>query len=206
LDDQPPQGQVAIGTKIKEAGLSGAILSFGGTIWLALGFIGLEGFGGYVPFVCVLIVGISLVSMNLRNYFIGKKLPQSESNFSRNRKTYLLVNRLQYGGLILTLIVTNVLKEELFLMPVIGVIVGLHFIALRNVIAKTPAYLKGLILITVSILSVLLLPSKFTFGMPIDHQFIIWGLVPGIVASATLWSDATRALARGLSLMRATRK
>jgi hypothetical protein len=180
-----------IGTRASERGLHAVIVAVGGSIWAFFGLQGLQGWGGALPFIALAVIPIALVAVGLALRARAARMAQGASRFQAMRGRYLTIVRLEYGAIIAAIIICNLIHQQMYLMPIIALIVGIHFFALVPVLQTRSAYVKGALLVLIAILTPLALPQH---AHPGGRDLLPWELLPGLATAAVLWIDSLTAL------------
>lgn len=186
------------GSTVREAGVHAIIVTLGGGIWGFFGAVGLDGRYGLVPQIIDVFIVLLLVAAGWMLVQAARHLPQEgQTRFQARFRTYLQVVRIEYVAIAAAVILGNVIHQQIWIMPVIALIVGIHFFALVNILQRVPALVKGALLCLTIIITVALLPATVRFN---GGEVVLWAFVPGIACAMVLWVDAVMALGRGYSL------
>ena len=199
---QAPKDTTAPGTRLYERGTHAIIVACGGAIWAFFGLQGLQGWRGWIPFAVLAPIPVLIILAGLYLRARSVALPQGESRWKRGRGGYLMIVRLEYLAILAAIILCAVFQQTVYLLPIIAVIVGLHFFALRSILPTIPAIVKGAILTLVGILTVALLPQRIAAGAPIGQALILWEVFPGLMIAAVLWFDGAAAALGGFRMLR----
>ena len=192
----------APGTRLYERGTHAIIVACGGAIWAFFGLQGLQGWRGWMPFAVLAPIPLLIILAGLYLRTRSIALPLGESRWKRGRGGYLMIVRLEYLAIGAAIILCALLQRTVYLLPIIAVIVGVHFFALRSILPTVPAIVKGAILTLVGALTVALLPQRIVAGAPMEHTLILWEVVPGLLSAAVLWFDGVSAALGGFRLLR----
>lgn len=133
------------------------IIALSGGFWAFFGAQGFEGRYGSLPLLVDLIIVLALAAAGWMLVQAARQLPQAGvTRFQTRFRTYLLIVRLEYSAIILTVILGNVLQQQNPIMPIIALIVGIHFFALVNILQRIPSIIKGALLCLTAIITVVL--------------------------------------------------
>jgi hypothetical protein len=184
------------GTQVSERGRHCLILSVGGAIWSIVAIVsGLHMAKSWLPvLVIVIIVGLLLAAGSLYVIRMAKRFPADVSHYQQMRGWYWRIVRIQYGAIILAVIIAIFNSPvALSLMLIIALINGLHFIALGPVLRQPygAAYIKGILLCLLAIGTWLFVPTFATIG---SIHVLLWWVIPGFGTTIILWADAIPAL------------
>lgn len=186
------------GARAREAGQHAVVVGIGGGVWAFFGSLGLGGLFGSAPGVFDIIVVLALAGAGWTLTRSLEGTPAGDqTQFQTRFRSYLMIVRIEYGAIVLAVVLGAVLKQVNWIMPVVAVIVGVHFLALVNILERIPAIIKGVALIVVALVTVTVLPVSVSAG---GHSLLLWALVPGAACALTLWIDGALALARGYRL------
>ncbi len=148
---------------VRSAGIASLICSFFGCIWILVG-VGLIDVGHARLFWNVL-VGLGVLMLITSILFIarpGDDGPRRE-DWPAVVKRLRIVNAVQWGAILVAILILNVLHRTALIPWVISIIVGIHFVPLGYILRLTSYKLLGISIITMD-LAVLALPPAMRYG------------------------------------------
>ncbi len=180
--------------------------SVGGGILVFLGAVGFQGKYGLLPPIAALVVTLALMMGSLAlltNADRALAAHPSAASSPRPRgptvhERYLTITRVEYAGFFVALIACNLLGQMIWLMPLVAIISGIHYLALGRLARSVSAWAKGSLLCVLAVAVVALLPALYPAHVAASTQIYLWWVVIGFVGGAILWFDAVYCLVRGL--------
>jgi hypothetical protein len=180
--------------------------SVGGGVLVFLAAVGFQGKYGYLPPIAALVVTAVLIFASLAQLTNADRAlvanPAASTATSTRgaavRDRYLLTTRLEYVGFLVALVACNLLNQMAWLLPLVAVISGAHYLALGRVLRSVSAWAKGSILCLLAVAVVAFLPAMYPAHAPLSAQIYLWWVVVGFAGGAVLWFDAILCLAQGL--------
>ena len=177
--------------------------SVGGGIFVFLATIGFQGHIGLVPpiaavGVTVLLIIASMVALTNADRALAANpaLASDSPRSAKARRGYVLTTQFEYVGFIVVLVVCNLLNQMVWLLPLVGIIAGIHYLALGRILRSVSAWAKGAILCVASVATVAFLPALYPPHAALTAQVYLWWIVVGFIAGAVLWFDAILCLAQ----------
>ncbi|HZC07441.1 MAG TPA: hypothetical protein VE338_17535 [Ktedonobacterales bacterium] len=179
--------------------------SVGGGVFVFLATIGFQGKYGYLPPIAAFVVAAALIFLSLvaltnadRALAADRTLATSEPRDIRIRERYLQITRLEYVGFVVALIICNLLDQMAWLMPLVAIVSGIHYLALGRVLRSVSAWAKGAILCLAAVATIAFLPALYPPHASPAAQVYLWWIVVGFIGGAVFWFDAILCLTQGL--------
>jgi hypothetical protein len=179
--------------------------SVGGGVLVFLGAVGFQGKYGYLPPIAAAVVAVALMFASLaqltnadRALAANPSLADTTPRTAAVRERYLLITRLEYVGFLVALIACNLLNQMAWLLPLVAIISGAHYLALTRVLRSVSAWAKGAILCMLAAAVVAFLPAMYPAHVAASAQIYLWWVVVGFAGGAVLWFDAILCLTQGL--------
>jgi hypothetical protein len=172
----PPEPEVAAtGQRV-----TAILLAIIGGVWWAAGAASLEGPAWIVLLVLGLAEIVALVVISVRTLGVEG----SAELFQRNRRKFNVINAIQAVAIITVVVGCGQTKNEAWMMPLVAIIVGLHFLPFAAMFHWLGNRWMGLALIAVGLVGCVLAAT----ASPIKTVFAITGLGSASVLWAGAWS------------------
>lgn len=184
--------------------------SVGGGIFVFLATDGFQGHIGLLPSVAAIAVAILLIVASMAvltnadhalkaNPALATDSPRS----AKARRSYILTTQLEYVGFIIVLIICNLFGQMVWLLPLVAIIAGIHYLVLGRILRSVSAWAKGAILCVATVAVVAFLPAVYPAHAALTAQVYLWWIVVGFIAGAVLWFDAVLCLAQSFRARKA---
>lgn len=168
-------------------------MAFFGTMWAGIGIAGLQGWG--LPWLLILSLSIGILllvsGIVLLRQSSGLSNEMTESDIRRGKRMGMwfgIIFGLE-GGLIATasVICESTNHSDSFI-PIMGLIVGAHFIPLAPLFRVRIHYITGTLLCLLSAITLLALPVEATWGA---HSIKEGWVVLGFGSALILWGTGS---------------
>ncbi|HET7034769.1 MAG TPA: hypothetical protein VFI42_03735 [Thermomicrobiaceae bacterium] len=166
------------------------VLTIFGTVWGIVGAIALNGWGSPELAIVVVVIGIVLLAqaVSLRN--AAARLPDDEGDHAaenRRQRGFIAINVVEFGSIAIAVFACNVTQQLHLLVPLIALIVGLHFLPLAALFHVRTYYVTGVLLCLLAVLGLFAIPSTSS----IDGREVraSWAVV-SFGAAVVLWASA----------------
>ena len=162
-----------------------------GMVWAFIGLWGLQGAPGLWIWLGVVALALSVAFFAAGVYFIrtARRRPvgTGEQWAERGRvgAWYGLVFGTQGVLIAAVTLVCSRLSQVDLMMPLILIIVGVHFLPLAWLLRMPIHYLTGTLLVGVAVLTLVAVPARSTVAG--SHQIATWWFVCGGATSVVLW-------------------
>jgi hypothetical protein len=176
-----------LGRRALFAAIGGGILAF-------LGTMGLMGHYTLIPSIAVAVVTVALTVMCIRQLNAADRLPPQEQRPAADRTRYLLITRMEYMGFLFALLICELFNLMVWLLPLVAIISGLHYLWLGRILPSRSAYIKGAILCLLAVGTLLLAPPLYPTHAAPSEQIYLWWVIVGLGGGAVLWFDALQLL------------
>ena len=177
--------------------------SVGGGIFIFLATVGFQGRIGLIPPIAAVVVTVLLIIGSMvaltnadRALAANPALASATPRTATTRRGYILTTQFEYIGFIVVLVICNLLGQMVWLLPLVGIISGIHYLALGRLLRSVSAWAKGAILCVASVATVAFLPALYPAHAAPTAQVYLWWIVIGFIAGAVVWFDAILCLAQ----------
>jgi hypothetical protein len=176
--------------------------SVGGGVFVFLGAVAFQGKYGLLPPIAALVVTVALIFGSLAaltnaDRALAANPSTAAPRSAATRDRYLLITRLEYAGFLVALVACNLLGQMAWLLPLVAVLSGAHYLALGRLLRSVSAWAKGAILCLLAVAVVAFLPAMYPAHVAASAQIYLWWVVTGFVGGAVLWFDAVLCLVQG---------
>jgi hypothetical protein len=177
------------GAAVRGAAYGVLFMSFFGTLWASIGMGGLQGWGFPWLLIAAVTVGIALLTGGISLILTSRRLSNQVSeadaqHWKRVGIWFGIIFTTEGMAIGLASAICNATNHFDFLFPVMAIIVGVHFFPLAFLLQVRTHYIAGALLCLLSIITLLLVPARVTFG---DQQIIAWWTVVGFGSALILW-------------------
>jgi len=172
-----------------------------GTLWAAIGAVGLQGTGEPFAAVVLGIIIVTLLGASTRYLRSVRRLPSQEMSPSAEvqvrhiRHRFRLLSVIEGVSIGLVWWLCYGLGQPQYAFPATALVVGLHFFALAPLFGIAFDYAIGGSLCVLALGTVLL--------VPVGGGVWTWNAVVGLGSACLLWVGAAHRLAGGMALLRA---
>ncbi len=177
--------------------------SVGGGIFVFLATVGFQGRIGMLPSIAAVVVAVLLIVGSMvaltnadRALAANPALASDSPRSAKIRRSYIMTTQLEYVGFIVVLIICNLFNQMVWLLPLVAIIAGIHYLVLGRILRSVSAWAKGAILCVATVAVVAFLPAVYPPHAAATSQVYLWWIVVGFIAGAVLWSDAIVCLAQ----------
>jgi len=183
---------------------SGVIfIAFFSTIWAQIGIMGLQGWGDPLLTIVTILIGVALLIGSISLLRASRQLPakaaRSQSQERKVKTRWFRIIFLTEGLLILiAAIVCNAVNRFDLFLPVMVVIVGVHFFPLAAVFQENIHYLTGALLCLLVVITLLFVPERTVVG---NLHIVAWEVILGFFAALILWGDGLALWLQGKRLL-----
>lgn len=183
----------------RDLGRRALFASVGGGILIFLGAVGWQNRYGFMLPLAALVIGAAFILGIQRILRVSGSGDDAGARHAAERARYLLITRLEYAGFAVALVACQFLNQMVWLIPLVAVISGLHYLALGRLLRSTSSYVKGVALCLITVVVVALAPAITPPHATPSTQVYLWWVIIGLVGGAVLWADALLCLVRGFS-------
>jgi hypothetical protein len=183
---------------------SGVIfIAFFSTLWAQIGIMGLQGWGTPWLTIATILVGLALfggsMSLLLTSRRLQERVARAEAQERRSKNKWFRIIFLTEGVLILiaAFVCNAVNRFDLFL-PVMVLIVGVHFFPLAAVFRENIHYLAGALLCLLVTITLLVVPERADVG---NLHIVAWEVILGFCSALILWGDGLALWLQGKRLL-----
>lgn len=189
-------------SQLHDLGRRALYAAVGGGVFVFLGAVGFQGKYGQIPPILSLVVGAVLIFASLALLTNADRALAANPAAAITRAPavndrYLIITRLEYAGFLLVLVVCNLFNQMPWLLPVVAVVSGAHYLALGRLLRSVSSWAKGAILCLLAVAVVAFLPALYPPHTPQATQVYLWWIVVGFAGGAVLWFDTIFSLIRG---------
>lgn len=182
----------------RDLGRRALFASVGGGILVYLGAMGFQGKYGFAPPVVALAIGVALILASQRMQGSTGGSAADDGSHTAIRSRYLLITRLEYAGFAVALVACQLLNQRIWLVPLVALISGIHYVALGPLLRSPSAYVKGVALCLIAVVVVAVAPAIIPPHAAPAAQTYLWWVLVGLIGGGVLWADALLCLVRGL--------
>ena len=152
------------------------------------------------PFVIALLIGIALMSRGAVLRRTARAIPGSDdgSVMRARRRGFRLVLLAEVVLIAAAVVIPGVAGHPGLRVPLIAVVVGVHFVPLAMLFEAKSYYVVGALLCAVEVVTLTLFPETVTRG---STTVELWWVITGFGAALILWGTALFAWIRGRSLL-----
>lgn len=165
-------------------------MTFFGALWASLTDFGLGPVGRVLLLSVVAIISVALLIAVAYLLRAARRLPPNRSADARARgkdqgRRFLFVLGIEFAAIALASYLLGVTGRAELIPPVVGLLVGLHFLPLASVFGVRLYYLTGTLMTLIAAVAVIALLSGITPGGAFE-----WSAVVGLANAAILWVTA----------------
>ncbi|NRD80961.1 hypothetical protein HPT25_26925 [Bacillus sp. BRMEA1] len=169
---------------------SGVIfLAFFGTLWAGIGIRGLHGWRFLWHSILSLLIGVVVliggVELIIKSKRLSNEMGEGDSNRWKRKNMWFGINFGLEGLLIgvASAICRSTNHLDLFV-PIIALIVGVHFYPLAHLFQVKIYYFSGSLLCLLSAITLFTLPVRVTWE---NNQIMVWWITVGFGSALILW-------------------
>lgn len=182
-------------------------MAFFGTLWAGIGIRGLQGWGFlwllilYLLIGGILLLGGIVLIMNSKR--LSNKMVEGDSYRWKRKNMWLGIIIALEGILMATasVICESTNHLDLFV-PVMALIVGVHFFPLAYLFRVKLYYISGSLLCLLSIITLIALPVRVTWG---NNEIMVWWTFVGFSSALVLWGTGVVVRIAGQRLLNRAR-
>ncbi|MEZ4863704.1 MAG: hypothetical protein R3C14_20450 [Caldilineaceae bacterium] len=197
--NQAPNGRVAL----RSIGSGVIFLALFGVLWAEVGIGGLQGLGAPWFSVVALALGLLLLVGGIALLLASRRLPAPTTPAAiqerrRRRQWFPIIFAAEFILIAIAGLVCRALNRLDLFLPLIMLIVGLHFFPLAALFHVKNYYVVGALLCLVAILTLLVVPEMFRLS---EHQIVLWQVVLGFCGAIILWGVGFLNWRRGQAIL-----
>ncbi|NRD80184.1 hypothetical protein HPT25_22895 [Bacillus sp. BRMEA1] len=184
---------------------SGVIfLAFFGTLWAGIGIRGLHGWGFLWLLIISLLIGVVMliggIVLIIKSKRLSNEMGEGDSNRWKRKNMWFGINFGLEGLLIgvASVICRSTNHLDLFV-PVMALIVGVHFYPLAHLFHVKIYYFTGSLLCLLSTITLLTLPVRVTWE---NNQIMVWWITVGFGSALILWGTGVTVWQVGYKLLK----
>ena len=182
-------------------------MAFFGTLWAGIGIRGLQGWGFlwllilYLLIGGILLLGGIVLIMNSKR--LSNKMVEGDSYRWKRKNMWLGIIIALEGILMATasVICESTNHLDLFV-PVMALIVGVHFFPLAHLFQVKLYYISGSLLCLLSIITLIALPIRVSWG---NNEIMVWWTFVGFSSALVLWGTGVVVRIAGQRLLNRAR-
>ena len=182
-------------------------MAFFGTLWAGIGIRGLQGWGFlWLLILSLLIGGILLLGgivLIMNSKRLSNKMVEGDSYRWKRKNMWLGIIIALEGILMATasVICESTNHLDLFV-PVMALIVGVHFFPLAHLFQVKLYYISGSLLCLLSIITLIALPIRVSWG---NNEIMVWWTFVGFSSALVLWGTGVVVRIAGQRLLNRAR-